>query len=66
MWLFLREQKYWGVKLADNVIVGANAVVVKDVDADCVVAGIPAKVISTDSSKCFDETWAHYFARDDE
>lgn len=53
-----------GVKISDNVAVGANAVVVKDVEANCTVAGIPAKVISTDSSKCFNEEWSHYFARD--
>lgn len=35
-----------GVTLADNVKVGANSVVTKDVQAGCVVAGIPAKVIS--------------------
>ena len=34
------------VSLDDNVKVGANSVVTKDVQAGCVVAGIPAKVIS--------------------
>ncbi|MDH5765402.1 MAG: serine acetyltransferase [Gammaproteobacteria bacterium] len=33
------------VNLGDNVIVGANSVVVKDVPADSVVAGVPAKII---------------------
>ena len=33
------------VKIGDNVIVGANAVVTHDVPDNCVVAGIPAKVI---------------------
>ena len=33
------------VHLGDNVVVAANAVVVKDVEANCVVAGVPAKVI---------------------
>ena len=33
------------VTIGDNVIVGANAVVTKDVPSDCVVAGIPARVI---------------------
>lgn len=34
-----------GVKIGDNVIVGAGSVVVKDVPSNCVVAGNPAKVI---------------------
>ena len=33
------------VKIGSNVIVGANAVIVKDVPDNCVVAGVPAKVI---------------------
>lgn len=34
-----------GVKICDNVIVAPNAVVVKDVPANCIVAGVPAKII---------------------
>lgn len=34
------------VNIGDNVIIGANAVVTKDVPANCIVAGIPARVIS--------------------
>lgn len=34
-----------GVKVGNNVIIGANAVVVKDVPDNCVVAGVPAKII---------------------
>lgn len=33
------------VKIGSNVIIGANCVVVKDVPANCVVAGIPARII---------------------
>lgn len=33
------------VTMGDNVFVGANAVVTHDIEADSVVAGIPAKVI---------------------
>ncbi|MBQ0072615.1 MAG: serine acetyltransferase [Prevotella sp.] len=35
------------VTIGDDVIVGANAVVVKDVPSHSIVAGIPAKVIKT-------------------
>ena len=34
-----------GVKIGDNVIVGAGSVVVKNVPANCIVAGNPAKII---------------------
>ena len=34
------------IKVENNVIIGANSVVVNDVPDNCVVAGIPAKVIS--------------------
>lgn len=33
------------VVIGDNVIIGANAVVVKDVPSNCIVAGVPAKII---------------------
>lgn len=34
-----------GVKIGDNVIVAANAAVTKDVPSNCLVAGVPAKII---------------------
>lgn len=36
------------ITLGDNVQVGANAVVVKDVPANCVVVGIPGRVVMQD------------------
>ena len=36
-----------GVHIGDNVIVAANAVVTKDVPDNCMVAGVPAKVMKT-------------------
>lgn len=33
------------VTIGNNVIIGANAVVVKDIPDNCVVGGIPAKII---------------------
>lgn len=35
------------IKIGDDVIVGANAVVIKDIPSNSVAAGIPAKVIKT-------------------
>lgn len=34
-----------GVHIGDNVIVAANAVVTRDMPSNCIVAGVPAKVI---------------------
>ena len=33
------------IKIGNNVIIGANSVVVKNVKDNCIVAGVPAKVI---------------------
>ncbi len=33
------------ITVGENVIIGANAVVIRDVEDNCVVAGVPAKVI---------------------
>ena len=35
------------IKIGDNVIIGANSVVIKSVPSNCIVAGVPAKVIKT-------------------
>lgn len=42
------------VRIGDNVEIGANCVVVKDVPSNCVVAGVPAKIIRHDMT---DEDW---------
>jgi serine O-acetyltransferase len=36
------------VKVGNNVMIGANAVVTQDVPDNCIVAGVPAKVIKSD------------------
>ncbi|MFD2742977.1 MULTISPECIES: LbetaH domain-containing protein [Sphingobacterium] len=51
--VFIGDNVYFGlgarvfgkVKIGDDVVVGANSVVVKDIASNCVVSGIPAKVI---------------------
>lgn len=50
------------VTIGDNAVIGANAVVVNDVPENAVVGGIPAKIISTDSSKCFSKCWGIEFS----
>ena len=38
-------QKYYGpIKIGDNVKIGANAVVLKNVPNNCTVVGIPAQI----------------------
>ena len=39
------------VKIGNNVKVGAGAVVTKDIPDGCVVAGVPAKIIKSNSDK---------------
>lgn len=40
-----------GVTIGDGSIVAANSVVTKDVPANCIVAGNPAKIVKTDIDK---------------
>lgn len=44
--IFSSSQVIGNVKLGNNVVVGAGSVVVKDAPNNCVIAGVPAKVIS--------------------
>ena len=43
------------VKIEDNTVLDAIAVVVNDVPTNCVSVDVPAKVISLNSTKCFDK-----------
>lgn len=40
-----------GVTLGDNVVVGANAVVVKNVPPDCTVVGVPAYIVKREGRR---------------
>jgi len=52
-WVTIGDNCYLGlgvkifgeVKIGNNVIIGANSVVVKDIPDNCVVSGIPARII---------------------
>ncbi len=43
--------KLIGGKIGNNVVIGANSVVTKEIPDHCVVAGVPAKIISRDIEK---------------
>lgn len=45
VWIGTKALILKGVHIGDNAIIAAGAVVTKDVPANCVVAGVPAKVI---------------------
>lgn len=45
VWLGAKVTVLRGVTIGDNTIVGANAVVTKDLPADVIAVGIPARVI---------------------
>lgn len=49
------------VNIGDNAVIGANAVVTSDIPKGSVAVGCPARVLSSDSSRCFDEYWGEYY-----
>lgn len=50
-WIGTQVRIQKGVIIGDNSIVAANSVVTKSVPANCIVAGIPAKIVKTDIDK---------------
>jgi maltose O-acetyltransferase len=51
VWIGTRSRINKGVIIGDNSIVAANSVVTKDVPANSIVAGNPAKVVKSDIDK---------------
>ena len=45
VWIGARAIVMNGIQIGDNAIIGSGAVVTKDVPPNCVVAGVPAKII---------------------
>lgn len=45
VWIGAHATVLPGVNIGDNSVIGAGAVVNKDVPPDCIVAGVPAKII---------------------
>jgi serine O-acetyltransferase len=44
---------FGGIKVGDNVAIGANAVVTKDLPENAVAVGVPAKIINYNGSADF-------------
>lgn len=55
-----------GIRIGDGVIVGANAVVVDDIEPFSVVAGAPAKVISKITPENFYKYDSYYWCKNSE
>jgi maltose O-acetyltransferase len=45
VWVGTKSTIVGGVTIGDDVVIGANSVVTKDIPSHCVAAGVPAKVI---------------------
>jgi len=45
------SKAYGNIHIGNNVIVAPNSVVIKDIPDNCVVSGVPAKIIIKDGNK---------------
>ena len=43
--------------IGDNVKIGGNSVVVKDVPANCTVVGVPGRIVKRNGCRVFEETF---------
>lgn len=51
VYIYAGAKVYGNIRIGNNSIVGANAVVVKDVPDNCTVAGVPARIVRRDGRK---------------
>lgn len=45
VWIGAKATILPGVRIGDNAVIGANAVVTRDVPANCIAVGVPARVV---------------------
>lgn len=50
-WIGVNVLIVQGVTIGSNVVIGGNSVIVKDIPSNCVVGGIPAKIIKNHDNK---------------
>lgn len=51
VWIGINSRICKGVTIGNNSIIGANSVVTKDIPANCIAVGNPARVVKTDIDK---------------
>lgn len=61
--IFAGAKLFGSIEIGNNVVIGANSVVNKNAPERSVLAGIPAKIISPDSSQCFNHYWSKAFCQ---
>ena len=59
--IFAGSKVFGNITIGDNVIIGANSVVLTDIPSNSVVAGNPARVLSTKVDDAIVESWQPYF-----
>lgn len=47
----MRRMRVGGVKIGNNVIIGANSVVIKDVPNNATVVGVPARIVKLNGER---------------
>ena len=59
--IFAGAKVFGPINIGDNVVIGANSVVIKDVPANSIVAGVPARIISTDVAAAISDDMKPFF-----
>lgn len=49
------------ITVGDNAVIGPNAVVIEDIPDNSIAVGIPTRIVSNDSSRCFNKRWGEAF-----
>ena len=52
------------IHIGDDVVVGANAVVIKDVPANSVAVGVPARIVPKKIDEALDKTTGEQWRRE--
>lgn len=58
VWCGVRVTILAGVKIGNDVVIGAGSVVIKDIPSDCVAAGVPARPMKDIDRRDISELWS--------